>query len=355
MQEGDLVEVRSADGEFLALGHYGGRDIAVKILSFEPVEDWNGFWDAALGKAYKFRRGLKFETDCTNAFRLVNGEGDFLPGLIIDLYGQVAVLQCQSAGMERARFDIAEALSRLPGNPVEAVYWKKIGRENGGRAQGEYLKGHARPGIVHENGLKFLCDWELGQKTGFYLDQRENRRLVECWSAGRRVLNAFCYTGAFSVYALRGGAASVCSIDASKDAIENAGKNIEMNFPGAVHKEQAGDCFQLLEQLQEEYDLVVVDPPAFAKHKKALQRGLQGYEKINYLAFSKISSGGLLFTFSCSQLVTEELFERTVRKAAADARRNIRIFAKLGQAPCHPVSLSHPEGRYLKGLALHVQ
>lgn len=356
-QEGDIVTVHDEAGELLALGHYAARDIAVRVLSFSAVDDWPAFWTGALSAAYALRSSLGLTgSSATNAYRLVNAEGDMLPGLVIDIYDKTAVVQCQSSGMKRAQGEIAGALQRVCSGSLAAVYLKKSGAETRGAEQrGEYLWGAAQPGLIRENGLEFFCDWECGQKTGFYLDQRENRSLVERWAAGRSVLNAFSYTGGFSVYALRGGAKRVCSVDASKDALILAARNIEHNFRQAEHTEAAADCFRYLDELADDYEMIILDPPAFVKHKKALLRGLQGYEAINRAALRRLAPGGVLFTFSCSQLVSRELFAQTVMRAAAAERREVQVLAEPSQAPCHPTNLSHPEGAYLKGLLLYAR
>ena len=365
-REGDLVEVYSAAGEFVAAGHYGERDIAVRVLSYAPILDRAAFLRGALTAALELRRALGLIDNAdTNACRLVNAEGDGLPGLVIDLYDRVAVLQTQSLGMTTMRGEIADALAQVMGARLSSIYWKPSGAEGrGSKEGGEYLWGTtptvsaeedaAPTGLIRENGLEFYCDWERGQKTGFYLDQRENRQLTRGWAAGRTVLNAFSYTGGFSVYALAGGAEQVCSIDASKEALTLTAKNIERNFPEARHTEIACDCFQYLEQLDQTFDLIILDPPAFVKHRKALQHGLKGYENINRRAIAQVAPGGFVFTFSCSQLVTRDLFLNTVQRAGAAAQRPVRVLAELRQSPCHPASLFHPEGEYLKGLLLYV-
>jgi 23S rRNA (cytosine1962-C5)-methyltransferase len=360
--EGAVVDVLSSSGKFLAAGHYHSRNIAVKIFSYQPVTDTASFWDRALGEAARLRSmaGL-MENPATTAYRLVNAEGDGLPGLVVDIYNHTAVIQCQSLGMFLWRHEISEALRRLLGGKLSGVYDKSpdsLYSETSGHAlppaPERYLWGAPGDPVIMENGLRFLCDWERGQKTGFYIDQRDNRKLLEAYSRGRTVLNAFSYTAAFSVYALRGGAKQVCSVDSSRHSIEHAAQNIELNFPSASHRGETVDCFDFLKKLDAQYDLIIMDPPAFVKHQKALPRGLRGYESLNYQAVKQIAPDGIIFTFSCSELVSRELFRKAVANGASRAKRSVRVLHELGQSTCHPANLFHAEGEYLKGLVLAV-
>ena len=365
-EEGDVVRVVSADGRFLAVGHIQIGSIAVRVLSFEDISIDQAFWKQRLSAAYDVRKSIfpqwsKDNGQLTNAFRLVHGEGDGLPGLVIDVYDRTAVMQAHSVGMHVSRNEIAEALAEVLDGIVDNIYYKSEttlaykASEDGGNG---FLKGGLATAsdIATENGLKFHVDWLGGQKTGFFVDQRENRALLERYSHGRKVLNMFCYTGGFSFYAMRGGAELVHSVDSSSRAIDITRANVELNFPGdARHEAYAEDAFKYLDRMGDQYDLIILDPPAFAKHKDALRNALMGYRKLNAKAFEKIRPGGILFTFSCSQVVTKDNFRTAVFTAAAMSGRRVRILHQLTQPADHPVSIYHPEGEYLKGLVLYVE
>jgi 23S rRNA (cytosine1962-C5)-methyltransferase len=360
-EEGDVVEVYTSQREFIAQGHYQIGSIAVRVLSFKQESIDAGFWKRKLEEAYGVRQSVGLtEGIRSNVYRLVYGEGDNLPGLIVDVYGKTAVMQAHSVGMHRQRMTIAQAIMEVTGGSVEQVYYKSettlpfkadIYPENG------FLIGGKCGNIAQENGLRFHVDWLKGQKTGFFVDQRENRVLLEHYASGRLVLNMFCYTGAFSLYAMRGGAKQVHSVDSSAKAVELTNQNMELNFAGdSRHQSFAEDAFRYLDEMEYgTYDLIVLDPPAFAKHRDVLHSGLQGYRKLNARAFEKIKSGGILFTFSCSQVVTKESFRTAVFTAATLAKRNVRILHQLAQPADHPVNIYHPEGEYLKGLVLYVE
>jgi 23S rRNA (cytosine1962-C5)-methyltransferase len=358
--EGDIVEVLNHDGRFIALGHWQIGSIAVRVLTFKRQKIDVEFWRKRLSTALDVRRSIGVAgTDYNNMYRLIHGEGDNLPGLIIDIYGQNAVMQAHSVGMHVCRMQIAEALKAVMGDDLKAVYYKSettlpykasLGQENG------FILGESDDNVAVENGLKFHIDWLKGQKTGFFVDQRENRVLLEKYSRGRKVLNMFCYTGGFSVYAMRGGAELVHSVDSSAKAVELVNNNIELNFPGDKrHEAFAEDAFRFLDEMDGRYDLIILDPPAFAKHKDALKNALRGYTKLNAKAFEKIPSGGILFTFSCSQAVNKDQFRMAVFTAAAMAKRKVRILHQLHQPADHPINIYHPEGEYLKGLVLYVE
>ena len=365
-EEGDVVRVVSADGRFLAVGHIQIGSIAVRVLSFEDITIDPTFWKERLSAAYEARKSIfpqwvKGDGLLTNAFRLVHGEGDGLPGLVIDVYDRTAVMQAHSVGMHVSRQEIADALAEVLDGIVDNIYYKSEttlaykANEDGGNG---FLKGGLATAsdIATENGLKFHVDWLGGQKTGFFVDQRENRALLEHYSHGRKVLNMFCYTGGFSFYAMRGGAELVHSVDSSSRAIDITRANVELNFPGdARHEAYAEDAFKYLDRMGDQYDLIILDPPAFAKHKDALRNALMGYRKLNAKAFEKIRPGGILFTFSCSQVVTKDNFRTAVFTAAAMSGRRVRILHQLTQPADHPVSIYHPEGEYLKGLVLYVE
>ncbi len=393
--EGEWVRVVSDAGEFLALGQYQIGSIAVRVFSFEEDEMDDEFFLRRLQSAYDLRRTLGLIRPDNNAFRLVHGEGDGLPGLIIDVYDGTAVMQAHTPGIHDIREALAEDLIRVAGADIRNVYYKSettLGYKTEARqtaeAEGESVNGYliidgkkvesAAQGkqlensisdVALENGLKFHVDWLKGQKTGFFVDQRENRALVEKYSAGRKVLNMFCYTGGFSFYAMRSNAQLVHSVDVSKQAISFTQANVELNFPGdARHQAFAADAFDFLDNPQRfgaglepdaegylPYDLIILDPPAFAKHKNVLRNALRGYQRLNAKALEKIRPGGILFTFSCSQVVTKDDFRCAVFSAAAQTGRRVRILHQLHQPADHPINIYHPEGEYLKGLVLYVE
>ena len=359
IEEGDLVSVYSFDGKHIGNGHFQMGSIAVRILDFSDLTVNKDFFIRRLTAAYRLRKALGLIREDTNAFRLVHGEGDFLPGLVIDIYGSTAVIQAHSPGMHFSRNDIAEALVEIQGAGIKNVYYKSettLPYKAQLDPQNDYITGEFETNIAVENGLKFHVDWLKGQKTGFFVDQRENRSLLEHYSKGRSVLNMFCYTGGFSFYAMRGGASMVHSVDSSSKAVQLTNDNVDINFPGDTrHKAFAEDAFKFLADMKDEYDLIILDPPAFAKHKSALKNALIGYRKLNARAFEKIKPGGILFTFSCSQAVSKEQFRLAVFSAAALSRRKVRILHQLTQPADHPVNIYHPEGEYLKGLVLYVE
>ena len=359
LREGDVVVVRAADGRLLGIGHYQIGSITVRILEFGADSLPDDFYFKRLNNAFGLRKTLGLIRPDNTCFRLVHGEGDFLPGLVVDIYGDTAVMQAHSPGMHFERERIADALLSLPEARIRNVYYKsettlpfmaRLDPQNG------YLAGGYDGSIALENGLQFNIDWLKGQKTGFFVDQRENRALLERFAAGRKVLNMFCYTGGFSVYAMRGGALSVDSVDSSAKAVSLTDANIALNFgDDPRHRSFATDAFKFLAEMEPNtYDLIVLDPPAFAKHRSALKNGLIGYRKLNAKAFEKIKPGGVLFTFSCSQVVSREAFRLAVFSAAAQSRRHVRILHQLTQPADHPIDISHPEGEYLKGLVLYV-
>ena len=353
--EGDEVEVFSAEAEMLGLGHFSTDSIAIKLFSFGSEKDSSVVMRKHLTAAKELRKNIGlYENEATNAFRLVNAEGDSLPGLVIDIYGQTAVMQCHSEGMYRSRELVAENLKAVCGDRIRAIYVTRPAPQDEARDKGEYLFGAKESGEIREHGHRFSVDWETGQKTGYFLDQRENRKLVEQYSKNRTVLDAFSYAGGFSVYALAGGAKKVVSVDVSKVSADLAPKNVKTNFPSASYAHVDADCFNYLEKPTELFDLIVLDPPAFAKHKGALSGALPGYRRINYLALAQLPPRGMLFTFSCSHFVTSEQFRQTVLEAAMQTGRPIQVLHELGAPPCHPVSITHPEGRYLKGLVLSI-
>lgn len=360
LEEGDLVTVYSHDGSLIGNGQYQIGSIAVRMLSFDDSEIDEEFFVTRLENAFSLRKNLNLMRTDNNAFRLVHGEGDFLPGLVVDVYGTTAVVQAHSPGMHFQRKVIADALTKLPGLGVQNVYYKSettLPYKAQLDPQNEYLIGKFDTDVAVENGLKFHVDWLKGQKTGFFVDQRENHALLQKYSSGRRILNTFCYTGAFSLYALRGGATLVHSVDSSAKAIALTNANVELNFQEeSRHSAFTADAFKFLDEMEENaYDLIVLDPPAFAKHRSALRNALIGYRKINSKAIEKLPKGGILFTFSCSQAVNKEQFRLAVFSAAAMARRKVRILHQLTQPADHPINIYHPEGEYLKGLVLYVE
>lgn len=359
-EEGDVVSVYDFNGNFVGVGHYQIGSIAIRILSFQEEEIDRKFFEKRLKTAYEMRCSIGLVAgERNNTYRLVHGEGDNLPGLIIDVYDRTAVVQAHTPGMHFARHLIAESLKEIMGDTLDNVYYKSettLPYKANLDPENEYLLGKDAGNIAIENGLKFHVDWLRGQKTGFFVDQRENRALLERYSKGRSVLNMFCYTGGFSFYAMRGGAKLVHSVDSSAKAIDLTCQNVELNFPGDTrHEAFAEDAFKYLDTMGDKYDLIILDPPAFAKHKKVLNNALQGYRKLNAKAFEKIKPGGILFTFSCSQVVSKENFRLAVFSAAAQSGRSVRILHQLTQPADHPVNIYHPEGEYLKGLVLYVE
>jgi len=359
LEEGDPVNVYSAEGEFLAMGHCQIGSIAVRILSFESVIPDFDFWKMKIEKAWNFRKSIGItENTETNVFRLVHAEGDGMPGLIVDYYNGTAVIQMHTVGMFLVREMLVKALRDVLGDRLKAVYNKsaKSLPFKADISSDEYLFGEGGETEVLENGLRFRVDWLEGQKTGFFIDQRENRQLVQHFAQNRDVLNMFCYIGGFSFYAMKGGARLVHSVDSSAKAIELTNHNVELNFSGDNrHEAFAADAFEYMRNIKDKYDLIVLDPPAFAKHRDAVHQALQAYKRINTRAFEQIRSGGIVFTFSCSQVVSKEKFREAVFSAAAISGRNVRILHQLTQPADHPVNIYHPEGEYLKGLVLYVE
>ena len=359
LKEGEIVRVEDASSQFLAVGHYQIGSIAIRILSFEDVVVDDAFWDERLSEALMLRRALSLLRADNNIFRLVHGEGDRLPGLIVDIYGETAVMQAHSVGMHYARHQIAQSLQRILGKSVTQVYYKSETtlpyKANLEELDGPLLGNVSNNNVAVENDLRFHIDWLRGQKTGFFIDQRENRLLLQHYSNKRYVLNMFCYTGGFSVYALRGGAQEVISVDSSAKAIDLTNANVALNYPNCDHhKAYAEDAFKFLDKADDTYDLIVLDPPAFAKHKEAVRNALKGYTRLNLQAMRKIKRGGILFTFSCSQAISKDQFRLAVFTAAAQSGRYVRILHQLHQPADHPVNIYHPEGEYLKGLVLEI-
>ena len=368
IDEGEVVRVVNSQGDFIAVGHYQMGSIAVRVLSFADESIDESFWGKRLASALRVRQTVGLaDNPRNNTYRLVHGEGDMLPGLVIDVYGQTAVMQAHSVGMHLCREAIARQLVEVMDGRVAHVYYKsettlpgkmrndEIGTSDDGTLS-YFIYGGCEDNTAMENGLLFYVDWLRGQKTGFFVDQRDNHLLLERFAKGRRVLNMFCYTGGFSFYAMRGGAELVHSVDSSAKAIELTNRNVELNFPGdARHQAYCEDAFRYLEQAGSQYDLIILDPPAFAKHRGALHNALKGYTRLNQKAFQKIQPGGILFTFSCSQVVTKDHFRNAVFTAAAQAGRKVRILHQLHQPADHPINIYHPEGEYLKGLVLYVE
>ena len=358
--EGDTVRVITSDVDFIAVGHYQKGSIAVRVLSFQDIVIDSAFWEEYLKSALKMRIAIGLaDNPNNNTYRLVHGEGDNLPGLVIDCYGKTAVMQAHSVGMHVNRHDVCDALVKIMDGRIQNVFYKSettlpfkanVEQENG------FIYGGDADNVAIENNLKFHIDWLKGQKTGFFVDQRENRSLLEKYSKNRSVLNMFCYTGGFSVYAMRGGAELVHSVDSSAKAIELTNANIEMNFPGDNrHQAYCEDAFKYMDEHDDKYDLIILDPPAFAKHRSALHNALKGYIRLNNKGLQRIKHGGILFTFSCSQAVNKDQFRAAVFTAAAQAKRRVRILHQLHQPADHPINIYHPEGEYLKGLVLYVE
>lgn len=360
IEEGEFVNIFTASNEFIAVGHYQIGSIAIRVLTFSKVEISYDFWCDRLSSALKMRQNVGIaDNNVNNTYRLVHGEGDYLPGLVIDCYGETAVMQAHSVGMHVCREEICRALIKIMGERIKHVYYKsettlpfkaELGQENG------FMYGETDNDIAIENGLKFHVDWLRGQKTGFFVDQRENRNLLEHYAKGKSVLNMFCYTGGFSVYAMRGQAKLVHSVDSSAKAVELTNRNIALNFPDDLrHEAFCEDAFKYLDNNDNKYDLIILDPPAFAKHRAALRNALKGYTRLNVKGLQRIKHGGILFTFSCSQVVSKEHFRNAVFTAAAQAGRKVRILHQLHQPADHPINIYHPEGEYLKGLVLYVE
>lgn len=376
IDEGEVVRVLTSDKRFIAVGHYQIGSIAVRVLSFNDITIDTAFWKRRLEAALSVRQTLGVVPEAVadtpadgqtaasqtrnTIYRLVHGEGDNLPGLVVDCYGRTAVMQAHSVGMHLCRKQVADALAEVMQERIDNIFYKsettlpfkaELGQEN------EFLLGGTTENVALENGLRFRVDWLKGQKTGFFVDQRDNRSLLESYSRGRKVLNMFCYTGGFSVYAMRGGARLVHSVDSSAKAVELTNSNIALNFPASDQRHEAfcEDAFRYLDSHDQTYDLIILDPPAFAKHRGALKNALKGYTRLNLKGLQHIQSGGLLFTFSCSQVVSKEQFRQAVFTAAAQARRKVRILHQLHQPADHPINIYHPEGEYLKGLVLYVE
>jgi len=363
VNEGEVVRVVSDSGDFIAVGHYQEGSIAVRVLSFSDVLIDDAFWHSRISSALQMRQSIGIADNPTNnTYRLIHGEGDNLPGLIVDVYGETAVMQAHSIGMHLSRHEIARQIVAVMQGRVKHIYYKSETTLPFMTADdmAGFLYGGSNDNIAVENGLKFHVDWLKGQKTGFFVDQRENRSLLERYAHDKRVLNMFCYTGGFSFYAMRGGASLVHSVDSSAKAIELTNQNVALNFPDDQrHEAFCEDAFKFLENIRTasavSYNLIVLDPPAFAKHRGALHHALKGYIRLNQKAIEKIDRGGILFTFSCSQVVTKDHFRNAVFTAAALARRKVRILHQLHQPADHPVNIYHPEGEYLKGLVLYVE
>lgn len=360
VNDGDVVEVISSEGKFLAIGHYQIGSIAVRVLSFEDEIIDETFWEKRLNAALEVRKSTGLvDNKNNNVFRLIHGEGDNIPGLIIDCYGETSVMQAHSVGIHKSKEQIATTLIKIMEGRIKNVYYKSettlpykanLSQEDG------FIVGNSADDTAMENGLKFHVDWLKGQKTGFFIDQRENRKLLESYASNKKVLNMFCYTGGFSFYALRGNAQLVHSVDSSEKAINLTNMNVDMNFPNdSRHTAFCEDCFKFFERKDFDYDLIILDPPAFAKHRQALHNALKGYIRLNTKAFERIKRGGIVFTFSCSQVVTKDNFRNAVFTAAAHANRNVRILHQLHQPVDHPINIFHPEGEYLKGLVLYVE
>ena len=360
IHEGDIVKVFTVNGDFIAIGHYQLGSIAVRVLTFEDSAIDLSFWKSRLLSAFMMRKSIGIADNPHNdTYRLVHGEGDNLPGLIIDCYGKTAVMQAHSVGFHVCRNEIAQALVEVLEGRIDNVYYKSettLPFKADLRKENVFIYGGTDDNVARENGLSFHVDWLKGQKTGFFVDQRENRQLLESYAKDRSVLNMFCYTGGFSVYAMRGGAKLVHSVDSSAKAVDLTNRNISLNFKDDVrHKSFCDDAFKFLDRHEDKYDLIILDPPAFAKHRSALRNALKGYTRLNVKGLEKIKSGGILFTFSCSQVVTKDQFRQAVFTAAAQSKRKVRILHQLHQPSDHPINIYHPEGEYLKGLVLYVE
>lgn len=359
IREGDVAEVFSSTGEYLATGHYHDGSIKVRLFTFSQTEINAAFWLEKIQRAYALRDSLGLTSnDQTNAYRLVHAEGDLLPGLIIDMYDHTAVIQTHSLGMQRSKHFFADALKKIYGERLTVIYDKSaeaLAKQHVAGFSNEYILGSDSSTIVRENGLSFKVNWEEGQKTGFFIDQRNNRQLLASYCKDKTVLNTFSYSAGFSVYALAGGATKVDSVDSSKRAEDLALENVRLNFPDSNHHFYCEDVFDFLKKNKEQYDIVVLDPPGFAKHLSAVDKASIGYRNLNVDGLRQVKSGGILFTFSCSQVVDKTLFRKLVFQAAAQARRQVKVLHQLSQPPDHPINIYHPEGEYLKGLVLYVE
>lgn len=359
LEDGNWVEVCEASGKGLAFGHYQNGSIAVRILAFGNSLPSKNFWEEKISDALALRKASNLPSPSTNAFRIIHGEGDGLPGLIVDVYDGNAVIQAHSAGMHQDREHISAAIKNVMGDSLQSVYYKSRatlpGKVKDVQPDGYLIGLGAVPHVILEHDHKFFVDWEEGQKTGFFLDQRENRKLLADFSSDKNVLNTFCYTGGFSVYALKAGAHLVHSIDASEKAVALTRKNIELNgFDSNQHACTAIDTFDFLKNKEAFYDVIILDPPAFAKHRDSRHQAVKGYQRLNAEAMSAIRKGGIIFTFSCSQVVDRQLFYDTIVSASIQAGREVKVLHHLSQPADHPVSMAHPEGEYLKGLVLYV-
>lgn len=359
ISDGEVVDVMSFDGRFLARGHYHLGSIMVRVLSYrqEPID--GDFFMSRIQSARYARIAAGLPSDGTTGYRLIHGEGDGLPGLVIDIYGQAAIIQAHTLGMAKAVSIISEVLSDISELNLTTIYYKNAlsnSKHQGVASENKWLLGTSEADIIVENKYKFYVDWVKGQKTGFFLDQRENRLLLSRYVPGKKVLNTFCYSGGFSVYALGSGAVQVDSVDSSAKAIEWTNQNVELNFQKEKpHQAYEADVFDFLKTRAGDYDVIVLDPPAFAKRLSAVNQAVIGYRNLNHEAISSIRPGGILFTFSCSQAVDTALFRKTIFSAAAKTKRKVRILHQLTQGPDHPVSIYHPEGEYLKGLVLEIE
>ncbi|MEO5572357.1 MAG: class I SAM-dependent rRNA methyltransferase [Bacteroidia bacterium] len=359
LTEGCIVEIYSGDNNYLGTAHFHHGSIVARILSFEQCEINQHFFNRKILRAFELRKNLQLiNSEETTVYRLVNAEGDGLPGLVVDIYKNTAVIQTHTAGMFESREKIKNALLNLSGLNLEAVYDKSANsmeKHTEIVSQNSYLFGEKKNNLIVENKIKFSVDWEEGQKTGFFIDQRESRKLLMHYSKNKKVLNTFAYSGGFSLYALQSGASLVHSVDSSKKAMEWANQNVELNFKNAPHEYFALDTFDFLKKGEENYDVIILDPPAFAKHLSAIDKATVGYRNLNYEAIKRINKNGILFTFSCSQAIDKNLFRKIVFMAAAQAKRNVKILHQLTQSPDHPISIYHPEGEYLKGLVLYIE
>ncbi len=356
-EDGDWVEVFSSQGDWLAVGHYQAASIAIRIVSFKPIESKITFWRDKIQQAYYYRQQLNLINELTNCYRLIHAEGDGLPGLIIDIYGDCAIVQCHSIGMHKDLESIVAALQTVLGDSIQAIYNKSaetLPKEYAAQIENGYVWGAKTTQVVKENGHRFFVDWETGQKTGFFLDQRENRQLITQYVNGKSVLNAFCYSGGFSVYALQAGAKRVDSVDISERATAWTDENVALNEHQGAHLSHTADVLKFLKDANQ-YEVAIIDPPAFAKSLKKRHNAVQGYKRLNMLALDRLAPKGILFTFSCSQVIDRQLFEDTVTASALEVGRTVKIMHCLTQPADHPINLFHPESAYLKGLVLYVE